>query len=291
MLVDARVVNDVKVRADGTLAILTHERSDDARNGITLLDLADPLHPAVIGRYTSPELSPGVHNVWIDGNYAYLVVDGQSASSGLKILDISNPAAPTIVASYYAGTSFLHDVYVRDGLAFLSHWNAGLVILDVGSGIEGGSPANPREVSRFTLPSYRVHNAWYWPDAGYVFLGDEIGVPGRMVVVDVSSLRTPVHAATLTIAGAAPHNFWLDESRGIGYFAWYEQGLQAVDVSGELLGQLELQDRRIASVQYGQGAACVTAGQETCTWAPQLHDGLVYVSDMNNGLRVLEPQF
>jgi len=287
--IDARVVNDVKVRADGTLAIITHENSNDGLNGITLLDLADPMHPVTITRFTSPELSSGVHNVWIDGNYAYLVADG---SAGLKILDISNPAAPTIVGRYYAGTSFLHDVYVRDGLAFLSHWSVGLVILDVGAGIEGGSPSNPREVSRFTMPSYLVHNAWYWPESGYVFLGDEIGVPGRLLVVDVSSPRTPVHVATLTIGGAAPHNFWLDETSGIGYFAWYEQGLQAVDVSGELFGQLELQGRRIAGVQYGQGSNCVSAqGQGTCTWAPQLHNGMVYVSDMNTGLRVLAPQF
>ena len=34
-----------------------------------------------------------------------------------------------------------HDVYVRDGLAFLSHWDAGLIILDVGNGMAGGSPA------------------------------------------------------------------------------------------------------------------------------------------------------
>ena len=288
--VDARTVNDVKVRADGTLAIITHEGSEDGLNGITLLDLADPLHPTVTTRFTSPELSPGVHNVWVEGDYAYLVVDETSASSGLRILDISNPSSPTIVGHFYAGSSFLHDVYVRDGLAFLSHWSAGLVILDVGNGIRGGSPTNPMEVSRFAMPLYNVHNAWYWPDAGYVFLGDEIGVPGRMEVVDVRNPEIPVYAATLTIDGAAPHNFWLDEIRGIAYLAWYEQGLQAVDVSGELMGQLELQGRRIAELQYGQGNACIDA-QGTCTWAPQLHDGLVYVSDLNTGLRVLEPQF
>ncbi|MCL7970404.1 MAG: hypothetical protein M8867_12345 [marine benthic group bacterium] len=290
VIVDARVVNDIKVSADGRLGILTHEHSDDMQNGITLLDLADPIRPEVIIRFTAPDLTPGVHNVWIEGDYAYLVVDGTSPNSGLRILDISNPASPTIVASFYGGSSFLHDVYVRDGLAFLSHWDAGLIILDVGNGVKGGSPVSPREVGRIDIPGYWVHNAWYWPDAGYVFLGDEINLPGRVRVVDVRDPASPVEVASISRPGAAPHNFWVDEARGIGYFAWYEAGVQAFDVRGELLGDLERQGRFIADAGYAPGGACVTADQQ-CAWAPQLHDGRLYISDMNTGLWVLDPDF
>lgn len=290
VIVDARVVNDIKVSADGTLGILTHEHSDDLQNGITLLDLTDPKHPEVIVRFTAPDLSPGVHNVWIEGEYAYLVVDGTSASSGLRILEIGDPSAPVIVARFYGGSSFLHDVYVRDGLAFLSHWDAGLIILDVGNGVKGGSPTAPREVGRLDIPGYWVHNAWYWPEAGYVFLGDEINLPGRVRIVDVRDPTSPVEVASITKGGAAPHNFWLDEQRGIGYFAWYEAGVQAFDVRGDLLGSLERQGRFIAESGYAPGGACVTASQQ-CAWAPQFHAGKLYVSDMNTGLWVLEPTF
>jgi hypothetical protein len=98
--VDARTVNDVKVRADGRVAVITHEGSNDGLNGITLLDLAAPARPTVVGRF-SAELESGVHNVWLDGDYAYLVVDGVGV--GLRILDISDPANPRIVARYYGG--------------------------------------------------------------------------------------------------------------------------------------------------------------------------------------------
>lgn len=290
VLVDARVVNDVKVRADGTLAIITHEGSNDGLNGITLLDLADPHHPSVITRYTAPALAPGIHNVWIDGDYAYLVVDGSVPSSGLRVLDISDPASPRIVASYYGGGSFLHDVYVRDGLAFLSHWSTGLVILDVGNGVAAGSPTNPVEVGRLAIPGYDVHNAWYWPEPGYVFLGDELGVPGRVLVIDASDPAAPFQVASFSLAGAAPHNFWIDEAAGIAYFSWYENGVHAVDVSGRLLGELDKQARQVAGSQYDVGGVCFAASG-TCTWAPQLHDGYVYVSDLNTGLWVLRPTF
>ena len=286
--IDARTVNDVKVRADGTLAIITHEGSSDGLNGITILDLADPLAPTVIGRFTS-ELETGVHNVWIDGNYAYVVVDG--SSNGLRILDISDPALPRVVASYWAGSSTLHDVYVRDGLAFLSHWNAGLVILDVGYGIVGGTPEAPIEVSRLEELGGQTHNAWYWPEAGYVFVGEEdFGTPGLMHVVDVRNLREPREVATYGVPGQTPHNLWLDEATGTLYLAWYAEGLRALDVTGDLLGELDRQSREIAGLRYNGGSGfCNRPSQNTCTWAPQLHNGLVWVSDMNEGLIALQP--
>lgn len=283
---DARTVNDVKVRTDGALAVATHEGSSDNRNGITLLDLADPAHPRVITRFTEG-LEAGVHNVWIEGTFVYAVAN----RDGLRIIDIANPAAPHTVASYYGGSSFLHDVSVRDGLAFLSHWDAGLIILDVGHGIAGGSPTAPREVSRIATDGGHTHNAWYWPAGGYVFVGEEnVQRPGFMHVVDVRDLRNPKEVATFRVPGATPHNFWMDEERAILYLAWYENGVRALDVSGELLGALDRQGREIAFSRYAGEGPCFS-GRGTCTWAPQLHRGLVFVSDPNVGLWVLRPEF
>jgi hypothetical protein len=292
VIVDARVVNDVKIRSDGSLAVITHESASDARNGVTLLGLTDPLHPTVITRFTST-LETGVHNAWIEGDYVYLVVDGSSPTSGLRVLDISDPQNPQIVAGFYAGFSFLHDVYVRDGLAFLSHWNAGLVILDVGNGIAGGAPTNPVEVSRQPTEGGQTHNAWYWPDAGYVFVGEEdFGTPGRMHVVNVQDLRAPREVATFRVPGTTPHNFWLDEANGVLYLAWYDNGVRMLDVTGDLLGELDRQGREIVGLQYGAGVGCPSSsGTGTCTWAPQLEGDLLYVSDMNTGLWVFRPSF
>ncbi len=282
--VDARTVNDVKVRGDGTLGIITHEGSNDGLNGVTLLNLSTPSRPTSYGRFTAG-LESGVHNVWIEGNYAYLVVDG--TAGGLRVLDVSNPTNPSIVASYYEGSSILHDVYVRDGLAFLSHWDAGLVILDVGNGIAGGSPTSPERVGGVRLGG-QTHNAWYWPDAGYVFVGEEdFGSPGITHIVDVRDLRRPVEVATFAVPGTTPHNFWLDESRGVLYLAWYDNGLRALDVTGTLLGDLGRQGREYFGAVYN-GGSCGDVDTGTCTWAPQLHNGLVWVSDMNSGLIALD---
>jgi hypothetical protein len=284
--IDARTVNDVKVRADGTLGLITHEGASDGLEGITLLDLSDPLRPTPIGRVTT-ELESGVHNAWIEGDYVYAVADG--TGNGLKIFDISDPAKPKLVSRFYAGSSFLHDVYVRDGLAFLSHWDAGLVILDVGNGIAGGTPENPVEVSRLTDLGGQTHNAWYWPEEGYVFVGEEdFNTPGIMHVVDVRNLSAPREVATYAVPGQPPHNFWLDEDRGVLYLAWYGNGIRALDVTGDLLGELDREGREIAGLRYNGGpGSCNSGSGDTCAWAPRLHNGLVWVSDLNSGLVAL----
>jgi hypothetical protein len=287
--VDATTVNDVKIRADGAIAVLTHEGSQDGLNGITLLDLADPRHPTVITRFTTA-LEPGVHNVWIEGDYVYAAVDAADPTGGLRIVDIRNPANPVVAASFYGGSSFVHDVYVRDGLAFVSHWDAGLLILDVGNGIAGGSPEDPREVGRVVTEGGQTHNAWYWPAAGYVFVGEEdFGAPGVMHVVDASDLASPVEVARFGVPGSTPHNFWLDEASEVLYLAWYENGIRALDVSGSLAGALEGQGRELGGFLYGGPGNCGNAAG-TCTWAPQLLNGLVYLSDLNTGLWVLRPE-
>ncbi len=294
--VDARTVNDVKIRADGLLGVLTHEGGDlseGGRNGVTFFDLADPAHPRIVSRF-STGLEPGVHNAWLEGDHAYLVVDG--VGSGLRILDVSDPASPRIAASFYGGSSFLHDVYVRDGLAFLSHWDAGLIILDVGNGMAGGSPANPVEVSRLSDLGGETHNVWYWPGAGYAFAGEEqfghsMGPSGIMHVVDLSDITRPREVATYEVPGSTSHNYWLDEETGTLYLAWYEQGVRMLDVTGELMGRLERQGREAAFIRYaGESENCMLDPAATCAWSPQLHgNGRLYASDLNHGLIVLEP--
>jgi hypothetical protein len=287
--VDAGIVNDVKVSASGTLGVITHEGSEDGLNGITLLDLRDPKSPTVITRFTE-DLEWGVHNVWIEGEYVYAAANnGGGETRGLRVIDVSAPTEPRVVAKYYGGGSFIHDVYVRDGLAFISHWDVGLVILDVGNGIAGGSPSAPVEVSRLPLGG-NSHNAWYWPETGYVFVGEEdFNKPGRLHIVDASDLRNPVEVANYSDPGITPHNVWLDEERALLYIGWYGSGLHALDVSGELWGSLTLQGRLVARSLYN-GPGCRTFLPDcTMSWAPQLHDGLLYVSDMGSGLWVLTP--
>jgi hypothetical protein len=206
---------------------------------------------------------------------------------------------------------YLHDVDVRDGLLYASYLNDGLVILDVGNGIKGGSPTNPQLVSQFKydLISRRgvaeaggtsviggTHTAWR--SKNYVFVGDEIlpygatnnrgsNAPerawGGLHVVDVSDIFHPKEVAWYEPEFGGVHNLWV-----VGdtlYMGAYNSGFHAFDISGELRGDLRAQQREMVHVNPVDPKGHVP--NAAFTWGAVVKDGLVYVPDINNGLFII----
>jgi len=302
--VDARVVNDVKVNQAGTLAVITRESASSRRNGIVVLSLADPAHPVVVSEYWET-LTGGVHNTFIDGDLVYAVHNG---TSDLHIIDISNPAEPTQIGRWGVPAhpaKYLHDVYVSDGLAYLSYWDDGLIILDVGNGIRDGTPEEPEFVSqyqyRYEVDGFQygnTHVAYPYTNAAgnrYVFLGDEIFPPdfevdrldtqpaGYIHVIDLTNLEDPREVAEYRVARAGPHNIWVEDD--VMYVAYYNAGLRAVDVSGTLRGDLGGEGREIAAFATSDEQAYIA--DRPFTWGPQVYEGLVYASDHTSGLWIM----
>ena len=287
VVVDARVVNDVKVSADATWAVITREGASDRRNGIVVLDLSEPAHPTVQGELTD-DLTAGIHNVWISGDVVYAVNDGTAA---MNILDLSDPANPAHAGRWELRPGdtdkSLHDVWAEDGYAYLSYWDDGLVILDIGAGTHGGTATDPAFVSSISYPQGNTHVAWRHRD--YVFVGDEIGTSdgmrGYIHVIDVSDIDNPTEVAKYEVPEAGAHNVWVEDD--VLYIAYYQGGLRVVDVSGTLRGDLYEQGREIGMYRTGAGEGEAFSPNDPQAWGPQLFKGNVFVSDMNSGLWVL----
>lgn len=301
VVVDARVINDVVVDSAGRLGVITREGAENRRNGIVLLDLSDPAHPKPLSEYWET-LTGGAHNAWIDGSFEY-VVDGGTAD--MAVIDISDPRDPREVGRWGLPArpgKFLHDVTVRDGLAYLAYWDDGLVILDVGRGVKGGTPRQPRLVSQF-----RYRTEWrgekhgnthfalpYTNRAGrrYVFVGDEIFPPGTpdfsrpiatggvLHVMDVTNPELVSEVATYEAPGAGVHNFWIRDD--LLYMGAYSAGVRVLDVSGEFRG--DIRNREVAAASTGDTAAI--ARNLPMTWAAMPYRDHVYASDLNSGLWV-----
>ena len=288
--VDGRRVNDVKINDDRTIAIVTSENASDRRNGITLIDISSPADPETITHYTDG-LTGGIHNVWFVGDLVYAINDG---TLDVHIIDISDPANPFEAGRWGLDkpNKYLHDVSVVDGIAYLSYWNDGLVMLDVGDGRWGGTPTEPRPISSYNY-LYDINGALFGNThhairyGDYVFLGDEIfgcpgcdGPRGYVHVVDVSDIENPREVAEFRLPQAGSHNLWVEDD--LLYIAYYQGGLRIVDVSGELRGDLLAQGREVATYM-----TTPEGENTTMAWGPQPYKGNIFVSDMRTGLWVM----
>ena len=324
IVANTRRVNDIMTTPDGKFLVFTREGATDRKNGVVFASLDDPLHPKPISELTE-DLTAGVHSSFIYkdpkyGQHAYLTNDGTGA---LHIVNIDDPYKPKEVGRWKprdtnVGVS-LHDIDVQNGLLYASWWNDGLIILDVGNGIKGGTPSSPKLVSQFKYDLnalYRnveatggpgfirgTHTAWRYKS--YVFIADEVfpgrGVAGakdaavgrafgRLQVIDVSDIEKPKSVAWYEPEYGGVHNVWV--AGDTLYMGAYNSGFRAFDVSGELRGDLRAQGREIAHLQTADMQGFVKNAAMTWGVVVNPKDGLAYVNDMYNGLWIvrIEPR-
>ena len=291
---------DIQVSDDGTLLAVATET---AGGSLVLYSLADPANPTFVSQFHSAETDGGVHTAEIarvGGKlYGFLSIDPRTIPARLVVLDLGNPANPVQVLARPMGSPYVHDVFVRDSLLFTALWNGGMTIWDIG-GSRGGTPANPIQISNIQTVGGEVHNMWWFHDGAggkrYVFVGEEgplaggIGgsASGDIHVVDISNITAPVEVAYYTVTGAGTHNFWVDESSAILYAAYYNGGVRAIDISGDL-------SQCAAAARDGTRCNLAKAGREAgnalsggFVWGVQGVGNRLYASDMLAGLKVLD---
>jgi uncharacterized protein YjdB len=315
--VDARLVNDVSVTTDGKIGVMTREGASNRKNGIVFLDTSDPAHPKIVSEYTET-VTGGVHSAFIDGHYVYLTDDATGSMRVIDFKDVKNPkevarwqtegrgpkAAGSDAGGQFSEGRYLHDVQVKDGLAYLAYWRDGLVILDVGSGVKGGSPENPRLVSQLRFNHSELYGDGWIAGAhevyrykNYVFVGDEVfpaqfniydktRIPARGIlhVVDVSDILNPRKVAEYHVPEGGAHNVWVkDDILVMGY---YGGGGRVLDVSGELRGDLYRQGREIARLWTGDPQGF--RPNLTFTWGARQFGDYIFFNDINSGIWIMK---
>ncbi len=319
LVANTRRVNDMMTTPDGKFLVHTREGAADRRNGIVIASLEDPAHPKVIAEFTEG-VTAGVHSAFIYrqerfGTHVYATNNGTGA---MHIIDITDPYQPKETARFrvpgpMAGNA-LHDIDVQDGLAYLSNWNNGLIIIDIGHGLKGGSPSNPQIVSQFkydlnemyrdveatTGPGFIRGTHTAWRHKNYVFIADEVfpaenvkGAKdaaagrafGRLQVIDVSDIEKPKSVAWYEPEFGGVHNVWV--AGDTLYMGAYNAGFRTFDISGELLGDLRSQQREMAHVNTADLDGMPASANTAMTWGVVVRDGLAYVNDMYSGLWII----
>lgn len=303
----ASTVGDVQVSADGRYLVVPTEQSPGS---IVTYDLANPAKPQQLSVFTSPKITRGVHTCEIQAIggrlYAFLSVNtGTGHPARMMIVDLGDPQQPREVFTLDINGSFVHDVYVRDGLLFTAQWGNGMVIHDIGGGGRGGSLQAPVELGRVATVGGKVHNIWWYHDGStgskrYAFVGEEgpaslfSSSSGDIHVVDVSTMSAPREVAFFSVPGAGTHNFSVDEARGFLYAAYYNGGVQVLDVRGDLGACPAAQqagDGRcdLRAMGRARAAGLLDQGVPVFIWGVHYANGAVWASDMVNGLWRLSP--
>jgi len=264
--------------------------SDDSPpNSFQIVDLQylpDSVH--VVADYST--LFERSHTIYVDGNklYSGLTRGGLfNPQSGMTVFSLANPENPTLLRSIdddFPGLiGYAHDMFVRNDTVYASCGFNGLYIFRYDS-----------IANQFFL----INSLTTYPDQGYnhssaltddgqtlVFM-DEVPTGLAVKVLDVSDLQNLTVMSTFkSNVGPTPHNPFI-----IGntcYIAYYQDGLQVYDVSNPSLpvnvGYFDTHNQTPLGGPYPspsyQGA-----------WGayPFLPSGNVLVSDMQNGLFVLD---
>ena len=192
----------------------------EAGGGMRIFDLSDPENPQFVTSYNGFQ---SAHNVYIDEANARAYPCGTD-TGGTLILDISNPIAPVLLGSYT--DRYVHDLYVRDNIAYLSEINDGTLSI-----IDFSDPSN--SVLLGGPHSYQgafTHNTWLTTDGDHVVTTDEL-VAGEMIVWDISALPVITRASSYHTpeTNAIIHNAIIQGDRA--FISYYTEGVRVVDIT------------------------------------------------------------
>ncbi|MGQ0539022.1 MAG: Ig-like domain-containing protein [Gemmatimonadaceae bacterium] len=264
--VDARTINDVTVSPDGRYGVLTREGASNRVNGVVILDLASPAHPKIASTFDQ-SLTGGVHNAFATNDYLFAISGGEK----YVIIDVRDIYNPKYTSEYKHPNARIHDIWVRDGIAYSAQGGVGTVVVDVGNGKYGGTIEKPRLITVFPINSGHEIYPYYQKSTGktYLFIGDEemsrqgrvwegtnyrgaMTTPGGVAqtsggythIVDFSDPMKPQKVGRYHLEDYGSHDIIVEDD--VLYQAYYDGGVRIVDVSGELLGNLAEQRREIA---------------------------------------------
>jgi len=294
-------------------------RDPDCGAGLRVYDLEDPAKPRLIG--FMPVEGLGLHRIWwTGGRYAYAaaLLDGFTDHIFI-VIDLQDPTSPREVGRWWVpgmyqsadepnsltGRVALHHPVVADGVAYCGWRDAGMILLDV------SDPTAPRFLGQRNLsPPFggSTHTALPLPRRELAIVADEamsdISTEQQKYiwVMDVRNKSNPVTIATMPLpsdsdyvgAGGTfgPHNLW--ENRPDAYmsdtllFATFQSGgVRVYDIKNPFRPQevaFFVPPPPRTLVDPRPGIKLITHSADLYVTA----DGLIFVTDYNGGLYVLE---
>lgn len=174
------------------------------------------------------------HNLFIDTTNALLFSCGPLVSysmslqvqQNLIVYSLSNPENPIQVwQADPVNFPYVHDCYVRNGIAYLNCGDEGLRVYDFSN---PSSPLFIQNITSYQEQGYN-HQGWMKPDGSEFIFGDETSAKKlKRCSVQGNKLNIQSYFGTNISGGSIPHNVML--SNDFAYVAYYNEGLRIYDI-------------------------------------------------------------
>jgi uncharacterized protein (TIGR03437 family) len=278
------------------------------QRGVAVFDVTNPWVPQQLSFFDTTTESLGVHELDL------LVKDGRAFAllatlARFRMVEVTDPRNPVQIADWHLterlgepltgpaplNSKFPHSALASpDGtLAFLSYWDAGVIILDI------SDPANPRYLGRtFFGPGEEgsAHSVSASPDNRLLLQADEDCSAGSappyndfgfLRIWDISNPQVPQQFAIFHSPHSHPdpqvgppdfgayciHNPFLVGD--LGFLSWYTDGIRAIDLTDPARPQ-----------EIGW---FVSPGAIWGVYVQPERENLVLASDFDFGLYILRP--
>ena len=261
---------------------------DGSPNSFQIVDLQylpDSVHVV----YDNDALFERAHTLFVDGNKLYCasvkggVFPGQSS---MAVFSLVNPELPFLLRSlnndFSLPSNSVHDMFVRNDTVYASCGFDGLFLFKFNSSTNQFSLIN--SLTTYPQQGYN-HSSALTDDSQTLVFMDEVPDGLGVKLMDVSNLSNlTVNRVFHSNTGATPHNPFVVGNTC--YIAYYQDGLYVYDISNPaqetLLGYFDTHHQ----TPLGSYQSPAYAG----AWGayPFLPSGRILVSDMQNGLYVLD---
>ncbi len=274
---DTTTWRDIKTYQDRAYAV-----SDATTEGLMIFDMSQ-LPDSVSKTYHSNEFFEKAHNLFVDPSTHRLYVVG-APNADLLIFDLENQKDnPVLIGSLSLAGGYVHDIYVRDNIAYCSHLSAGLYIYDL---TDAETPVTMGSLTEYAGQVFN-HSSWLSEDGETLIFCDEkrgatvkaldVSDPTDLEIAASNEFSSVLLAPEAT--NSIAHNPYIRDNYAI--VSYYHDGLQIFDISNrDSVVRVGYYDTHTGNSDY-EGWKGVWGAY------PFFPSGNIIASDMYNGLHVL----
>ena len=182
------------VAVSGSFAFLASSKSGEE---LIVVNVSNPASPVRTTQVDVPNVTQA-NDVFVAGNYAYLVTPSSTGGGEFYIYDISNPAAPTFRSSFEVG-NHVYGLYVSGSRAYLANARVDkeLLVLDV------SNPLSPVELGGYDVPLAGANGQSVFYGGGVVHLTtrNNVGPVAEYYLLEVSDPANISLIGSLDVSG------------------------------------------------------------------------------------------